>query len=248
MERVKILIVEDEFVTANDFSEKLEFWGYQVSGIAATKKEALAAFRKDPPDLVLLDIQLPGGQFAGIEIAEEINRTNPVPIIFVSARLDEKTLQRAFHQHPRSYITKPIRDRDLHIAIKMALANFVQQKEGNPNARAEDRHFLLKDNVFIKINSSFKKIHVPDIKWVEAGGAYINLVTAHKNYRNLVNNLSKFSAQVNHALLLKVHRSWIVNTARVDAINQGDRTLFVGEKEIPIGKTYYREVMDYFQL
>ena len=247
METVKILIVEDEFVTANDFSEKLQTWGYHTF-MAATSDEALNSIQKHHPDLVLLDIHLNNSDMDGIQVAEEINHTKPVPIIFITARLDDDTFQRALQQNPISYITKPIRDRDLRNAIKIAIANFANIKGGSNHAKPDDRHFLLQDNIFIKVNTTFKKIHVPDIKWVQASGSYINLVTVQNEYRNLVNNLSKFNGQVNHSLLLKVHRSWIVNLAKVDGINQGDHTLFIGEKEIPIGKTYYRQVMNYFQL
>jgi two-component system, OmpR family, phosphate regulon sensor histidine kinase PhoR len=116
----KILIVEDEAIVALHEEENLKNMGYTVVGKASSGEEAIRKAEVTQPDLVLMDIVLKG-EMDGIETAGQITARLDIPVIFVTAYGDEKTLQRAKLTEPFGYILKPFRERDLHVAIGIAL-------------------------------------------------------------------------------------------------------------------------------
>jgi two-component system, OmpR family, phosphate regulon sensor histidine kinase PhoR len=116
----KILIVEDEAIVALHEEENLKNMGYRVAGKASSGEEAIRKAEETRPDLVLMDIVLKG-EMDGIETAGQIHARFNIPVIFVTAYGDEETLQRAKLTEPFGYILKPFKERDLHVAIGIAL-------------------------------------------------------------------------------------------------------------------------------
>jgi len=115
-----ILVVEDENIVARDIQNTLKHLGYIVTGIAASGEEAIQKAGATRPDLVLMDIMLKGYQ-DGVEAAQKILALHNIPVIYLTAFTDEKTLQRAKVAEPYGYVLKPFEERELHIAIEMAL-------------------------------------------------------------------------------------------------------------------------------
>ncbi|HHW91862.1 MAG TPA: response regulator, partial [Firmicutes bacterium] len=120
MHDVKILIVEDEGVEALDIQHRLISLGYPTPDIAFSGEEAVQKAGEISPDLVLMDIMLPG-EIDGITAAELIKACLDIPVIYLTAYADDNTLQRAKITEPNGYIIKPFRERELHITIDMAL-------------------------------------------------------------------------------------------------------------------------------
>ncbi len=118
--RAKILIVDDEVIIAEYLQKKIERVGYNVLALVTTGKEAIEIVRKNPPDLILMDIML-DGHADGIAIVEEINSLANIPIIFLTAFADQNTIERANRTSPYGYYVKPINERDLIIGIEQAL-------------------------------------------------------------------------------------------------------------------------------
>jgi len=104
--RTKILIVEDDQITAADLRLVLEKKGYKVVGIVPTGEEALTMVESESPDLVFMDIRLKG-EMDGIETAKVIESQFQIPVIFLTAYADKKVLERAKATHPLAYLTKP---------------------------------------------------------------------------------------------------------------------------------------------
>lgn len=119
----RILIVEDEAIIALGIQEDLEKLGYQVVGSAYDGEEALEMVQVQQPDLVLMDINL-RGMLDGIETALLINKSRSTPVIFVTAMVDDETVQRAKPCEPYGYIIKPIRQDDLRTTIEHALYKY----------------------------------------------------------------------------------------------------------------------------
>ena len=113
MHDVKILIVEDEGVEALDIQHRLVSLGYPTPDIAFTGEEAVQKAGEISPDLVLMDIRLPG-EIDGITAAELIKARLDIPVIYLTAYADDNTLQRAKITEPYGYIIKPFRERELH--------------------------------------------------------------------------------------------------------------------------------------
>ncbi len=114
------MVVEDERLVAEDIKKTLEGLGYEVTSIASAGAQAISRAGNDLPDLVLMDIVLKG-EMNGIEAASQIHSKYQIPIIYLTAYADEKTLERAKVTEPFGYIIKPFEDRELHSVIEMGL-------------------------------------------------------------------------------------------------------------------------------
>jgi len=115
-----VLVVEDENIVAKDIANRLRHLGYQVCGMAGSGEEAIRMAESTHPDLVLMDIML-RGNMDGIQAADVIAKQHEIPVIYLTAYADEKTLQRAKRTEAFGYLLKPFEERELHITIEMAL-------------------------------------------------------------------------------------------------------------------------------
>jgi two-component system, response regulator PdtaR len=120
MSNASIMLVEDEIIVAADVKNRLESMGYAVLGIIDTGEEAVEKAGELKPNLILMDIVLKG-EMDGIEAAQNIRVTYDIPIIYLTAYSDEKTLERAKVTEPFGYVLKPFEDREIQSAIEMAL-------------------------------------------------------------------------------------------------------------------------------
>lgn len=120
MSDVTLMLVEDEIIVAADVKYRLENMGYTVLGIFDNGEEAIEKAGEMQPNLVLMDIVLKG-EMDGIEAAGKIREMYDIPIIYLTAYSDEKTLQRAKVTEPFGYVLKPFEDREIQSAIEMAL-------------------------------------------------------------------------------------------------------------------------------
>jgi CheY-like chemotaxis protein len=114
------MLVEDEIIVAADVKYRLENMGYDVLDIVDTGEEAISKAGEMRPDLILMDIVLKG-DMDGIEAAQQIRELFDIPIIYLTAYSDKKTLERAKITEPFGYVLKPFEDREVQSAIEMAL-------------------------------------------------------------------------------------------------------------------------------
>lgn len=117
---VKILVVEDEHLTYHAVKAVLEKSGFSVLPIATTGEDAIIKVKEAAPDLVLMDIWLEG-DMDGIEAAEKIHEFSTIPIIYLTALADRKSIERAKISEPYGYIIKPCDEYTLSTTIEMAL-------------------------------------------------------------------------------------------------------------------------------
>lgn len=116
-----LLIVEDEFVIAQDMRMIVNSLGYGVSGIAKSAAEALDILDREKPDLVLLDIKIIG-QVNGVELAKLIEKEYHIPYLYVTSYADTSTLNSVKETNPVGYVLKPFDKRDIRVALEMSFA------------------------------------------------------------------------------------------------------------------------------
>lgn len=120
MSDVSVLVVEDEALIADDLERTLRRLGYSVSGVAADGKGAIAAATSKPPAVVLMDIKLKG-PMDGVDAARVLRDQVDAPIVFLTSHSDDGTLSRASEVRPEGYVMKPFVERELRVAIELAL-------------------------------------------------------------------------------------------------------------------------------
>ncbi len=128
MSKVKVLVVEDEGLVARDVENMLKSLGYEVPAVVSTGEMAIRSAQELLPDLVLMDIVLKG-DMGGIAAAEKIWENLKIPVIYLTAYADEKTLQEAKKTDPFGYILKPFEERELQTSIEMALYKSGMEKK-----------------------------------------------------------------------------------------------------------------------
>lgn len=119
----RILIADDEPLIRADLKELLEEIGHQVVAETGDGKEVLAIIDRIKPDLVILDIKMPG--MSGIEVARRI--ANEYPVIILSAFSERALIEQARDAGVMAYITKPFRDGTLTPAIELAFSNYLEK-------------------------------------------------------------------------------------------------------------------------
>ena len=244
MNHVKILIVEDEIIVAKDISASLEDAGYRIVGIAENSGNALELFNSNSPDIVLMDINIKG-EMDGIQTALAMKEIEDIPVIFITAFADDATVERAKKAKPSAYIVKPFNERELNIAINLAISNAAAD-HGSHHIVAEGSEvpYVLNDYIFVKNNSRFEKLDIKDILYIESAGNYSTIYTENNRF-TLICTLSIMNEKLARANLMRVHRSFLINVSKVKAFE--DNRLFIGDKEIPIGKTHKEEFFKRFR-
>jgi chemotaxis response regulator CheB len=116
----RVLVVEDEGVVALSLEKRLATRGYVVSAVVSSGEAAIAAVRSDPPDVVLMDIALPGA-IDGTAAAGVIWERFHVPVVYLTAHGDEDTLARVKATEPYGFVLKPFDMAQVHAAIQLAL-------------------------------------------------------------------------------------------------------------------------------
>ena len=144
MKNIHILLVEDDAVTVKLLHVLLGKLGYTVCASVSSGEEAFREATQTKPDLVLMDVML-SGTLDGIRTAEKIRESFDIPIIFSTGMSDRETLDRAKLVEPYGYIVKPIKERELHIAIEIALSKHNMEKRLR---ESEERFRRLSDAAF----------------------------------------------------------------------------------------------------
>jgi len=124
----KILVVDDEAIITMQLEERLSVMGYTVAGMAASGEDAVEKARSMKPDLVLMDIVMPG-KINGIEAAKIITRELDIPVVFVTAYADDNIIEKAKSARPYGYIVKPFNELEIKAAIEVALFRKASEKE-----------------------------------------------------------------------------------------------------------------------
>jgi len=168
MTKAKIMIVEDEWIAAEDTQYKLQDLGYIVTALASTGNEAIQKAEEDKPDLVLTDIVLEG-EMDGIEVAKQIYSSFDIPFIYLTAYADDEILERIKITEPFGYIVKPFTNEDLKITIELAL--YKHKAEGKRRKQIQDLSNALARaralTGLLHICSSCKKVQDEEGNWKE---------------------------------------------------------------------------------
>lgn len=234
MEKVKILVVEDEIIIADSICSALNELGYHALEPAMNFTEAITTIENEKPDIAILDIQL-SGKKTGIDLAKKIRDNYNFPFIFLTSNSDSLTIQEAKQVKPPAYLIKPFSKEELYSSIEIALHNF-----SSKSGELIDDNLIIKEAIFIKDKGFYTKVHFNDILYLKSDHVYIEIIlTNHQKYvvRNSLNDiLSKLSQH-----FIRVHRGYVVNTNYLTQINH--TSVKIENEEIPIGKKFRDEIV-----
>ncbi len=239
MEKICILIVEDENIVAKDIQNTLKNLGYMPIDIAHTGKKAIEIVEEKKPDLVLMDIKLKG-KMSGIEAANNIRSRFSIPVIFLTAYADDDTLEKAKITEPYGYITKPFKEKDIQTAVQMAI--YKHQKDSQIKKERDFYYSIVsdknaEDGIFVRADYRLNNIKFADIYFVEALKDYVVIhtknqtFTTHSTMKEMENILPEKD-------FVRVHRSYIVRLDKILSIKYPDLVIEGKMKVIQIGGLY----------
>jgi DNA-binding LytR/AlgR family response regulator len=244
MNKVKVLVVEDEYIVAQDISNNLAKFGYAVTAMVRTGEDAIQSVKTNEPDIVLFDVRLEG-KMDGVTAAEKVRLISRIPFIYITAYSDKKTFERAKFTAPHAYILKPFNFSNLHAAIELAMHNFSNNTTSEPGdshllEKERPSQFIFNDSIFIRSGKGFEKVRVEDVCYIKADGSY-SLICTHSREYTLSMNLNKALLRLCRPEFLRVHRTYAVNMGRVDRIEE--RAVIVDGKKIPVIRKMRDELM-----
>ncbi len=241
---IKILIVEDNVIIADDMQSMLEEIGYEIVDNVIVYEQAIEVLKSKQVDLVLIDIILASDK-TGIDLGKHIRENYDIPFIFVTSNSDRATVENAKTVKPNGYLVKPFEQQDLYTSIEIALSNFIYGKESATKGtnigkeKSEDdvamSNSILKDSIFVKKQHLYYRIQFGDIHFIKADNVYLEVNTADKKF--LVRSpLKDYLEKLPKNKFYRAHKSYIVNVDHIDAINSKD--IMINNTLIPISKDF----------
>lgn len=257
-EKVNVLIVEDESIVAMDLAAGLERDGYHVAGIADHAAEAIELFKQQAIDILLMDVQIIG-ETDGIDTAAELIKIRPVPVIFLTAFTDAKTVERVKNICPAAFLSKPYSIANVRIAIDLALSNFavakhtqgtgkiipIKEQSTEPVNKEKDSILQLHDHLFIKQNYRFVKMKTDDIQYLESANNHVSIIT-HSQKFSVRMQMQELLEKLIFKNIVRIHRSYAVNITAISSFT--DQEVMVGKTELPVGKMYKDDFLQHFKM
>ena len=175
MNMSKILVVDDEAIITMQLEERLHAMGYTVAGMAASGEEAIEKARRLKPDLLLMDIVMPG-KLNGIEAAKIIIDELDIPVVFVTSYADDAIIEKAKQVRPYGYIVKPFNELEIKAAIEVALFRKNTENELREMAAAARDRGIVRQDTGVADETGTEYIALPEIKTVLLKDIFTDIV------------------------------------------------------------------------
>ena len=220
MKAIRTLIIDDERLarekvrTLLDDDEEIE-----VVGECANGSEAIAAVRKQKPDLLLLDIEMPGHN--GFEVLQKLRGERLPMVVFITAHNEYAV--RAFEVEAVDYVMKPFDRRRFHDALRRAKR---QMHDGGAESEARIVRLLERvvkpalDHFVVKARDRTFLVAVTDVDWIEAEGKYVRLHAAGASHL-VRESIGDVEERLDARRFLRIHRATIVNVKRILEMHKG---------------------------
>lgn len=233
MENYKILICEDELISAEFIKETIEEKGFEVVGVAQNKEEALTLIALKKPNLVLLDINM-DEPLSGIKIAQQIRRLElNCSFFFLTAFSDVNTIESAINTEPLAYLVKPLDKSTLLANLTLAKFKFDSSKKLN------------RTQLIFQTETDQKTYFLEDISHIESAANYsIFYFTNGKKEIERI-GISQVVSQSNNNLF-RIHKSFCVNPTNINRFSSLKAFLKDGT-QLPIGRKFKDDIKDFFQ-
>ncbi len=241
---MNILITDDEQLARERLRSMVEELSHDVAGEAANGEEALRLCEQLQPDIILLDIRMPG--MDGLETAHHLMRLEQPPAIIFTTAFDEYALH-AFKTHAVDYLLKPVRQRELETALAAArrLSRAQQKVLEELEAKTATPQYIS-----ARIRGNMQLIPLEDIFYFQADQKYVSI--GYREGEVLIDD-SLVSIEQRFPQLLRIHRNALVTRSRIAALEKDkegrchirlrdcDKRLEVSRRHLPEVRRWLKE-------
>lgn len=221
MKTLKIGLVEDEALIADNISEMLTGYGYEVTAAARKYSEAIDMIEEEEPDLLLIDVRIIG-KLDGIDVAQTVQEKYSMPYIFLTANSDFDTISRAKALRPSAFLTKPVTAPQLYAAVEMAIAAFSTQQDTANISEQKKSEFL-----FVKEGPGFHKLAYDEIAYAESVENYVRLYLTNGKSVLMRSTFTDFLEEHAGTGLVKIHRRYAIAPKAVRNVLSDDVILTI---------------------
>jgi len=212
---VRVLIVDDEPPARDRLRQLLADTGeHEVAGEAGNGHEALEIAARENPDVVLLDIRMPG--MDGIETAHHLNKMAVPPAVVFTTAYDEYAID-AFEANAIGYVLKPVRRERLEQALKQAArlsSDEISEIGKQPGVSSQRKH------ICARLHDELKLIPVADVNYFVADQKYVSVV--HRDGRDLIEDSLKSLEQEFEDKFVRIHRGAVVAVGAIDTLKRDE--------------------------
>jgi two-component system LytT family response regulator len=246
---VRVVIVDDEELARRGIRTRLQRSGdVEIVAECSNGREAIDAIRRASPDLVFLDVQMPGK--TGFDVVEAIGWDTFPHVIFVTAH--DRYAIRAFEVNALDYLLKPIDDERFDIAFRRARESLTRDRDsdfgrrlaaviGDVPGKSDGRTASRPDRIVVRSGGRVVFIKISEIDWVEAAGDYVTLHVGKKSWL-LRETITEMDRKLEPNGFTRIHRSTLVNLERVGemrALDNGEyRVLLRDGTELKLSRSY----------
>lgn len=238
---LKILIIEDELITATSIQEALETDGHEVTAIARSLREVKQALDRQMPDLALVDIWLENSPHSGIDIVQKLLKSHSLPFIYLTSQSSASLVEEAQKTSPAAYMLKPFRRRELTIQIELAYLNHSMQANEPTGSQSAESLFLP-----TKQGKEHVRILKKDVVYLLAAGAYVEVhVHTGEDLKSHVfsMNLGYLEQFFPAYSFYRLSRSLMINLDFVERIEKNQLYVSVMEKPIIFPESQHRDLL-----
>ena len=264
MSSLRVMVVDDEQLARDELCYQLEKLGeVEVVAQAGNGLEALSAVERHDPDLVFLDIQMPG--LSGFEVARRLlERDDPSPaLVFVTA-FDQHAIE-AFEVNAVDYLLKPVESGRLEQALARARRRLGEERPpaGGATPLNDQLEQIVKmmanrqirrEQVAVKVGERFVLVQADDIIYASLADESINIVTGQATGTSNYRTLDDLQARLDPDVFWRVHRSHLVNINKIKEIvpwfsrNYLLRMKDAKGTEIPVSRSQTKRLREYLKL
>lgn len=257
---MRAIVVDDEALAREELCYQLQQHGdVQVVAQAGNGEEALAAIERTGPDLVFLDVQMPG--LGGFEVARRLLDDDQAPaVIFVTA-FDQHAIE-AFDVNAVDYLLKPVDGARLEQAIARARKRLTSGQPGAGALNDQLERFVRmmtgqkarRDQVAVKVGERFLLVQAEEIIYASLADESINIVTGQVSGASNYRTLDDLQARLDPEVFWRVHRSHLVNINKIKEIvpwfsrNYILRMKDAKATEIPVSRSQTKRLREYLKL
>jgi DNA-binding LytR/AlgR family response regulator len=230
---MRVFIVEDEPIHAEAIKIAIEEAGLELAGECDNADLAFDLIKKVMPDVLLVDIALPG-LLNGITLAEKVHIELRIPHIFTTSFTFDEIIKQAVATHPAGYLRKPVDPVNLKAAVQIAVQDrYLENTDSEP---------ALTDSIFTRIGDKLVRVNIDDILIVKADGENCISLVLEKKEIACRTTLKEFCSQL-PSCFIQVHRSFYINTDHLDSFNEREQTVLLKGHSAPVARNFRKNFL-----
>jgi DNA-binding LytR/AlgR family response regulator len=231
---ITVFIVEDELIHAETLKITIEEAGYVLVGECNNADLAFDLIRKAKPDVLLVDIALPG-LLNGITLAAKVHEELAIPHIFTTSFTQDEVIKQAVVTHPCGYLRKPVDPVNLRAAVQIAMSS---RPQNNPEPDSNTSK-----TIFAKIGDKLVRINIDDILMVKADGENCISLVIEKKEILCRTTLKEFCKQL-PLNFIQVHRGYVINIDHLDSFNEREQTATLKGHSAPVARNFKKDFLN----